>query len=398
MAGKHDVEFFVFLNLKNICGKSPARPPVVKLDKRKKINNNKFLEQNFLFFGGFPMKRVGVVVVWLFFCFSFFVLADEQQDLWLKAAAEKDPGLRFQYFEEFLQKYGDEEGKYSKYLYSNLSQTAFQLKEYNKSIQYGVKALEYQDLEANYKLQIYLILANAFNVTKSDLDKAYHYAGLVIDFGKSVKMTTETTDRSKQLSENIDKYFIAPAYRIQTHILFERAKNEPNKLMDAVTKAVEAYNFHKSDRNLELILSLAYRLAKQDHLDQAILFVEQLCQNGEANEKCFSMLGTWYSKKGNKDKAIQYFEKLYQIQDKNDNAAKTALNIGVLLSQKDKRKAVDYFAEAFLLLHSDKTSNAFKYMEHMWFNELAKGKPQEEQEQGLQNIIAAAKVRLGIDL
>jgi predicted Zn-dependent protease len=341
------------------------------------------------------MKRIAVVVLWLIFCFSLFMFADDKQDLWLKAAAEKDPQLRFQYFEEFLQKYGEDEGKHSKYLYFNLSQTAFQLKQYDKSIQYGEKALDYPDLEANYKLQVYLILANAFNVTKSDLDKAYHYAGLVIDFGKSVKMTTETTDRSEKLSENIDKYFIAPAYRIQTHILFERAKDIPGKLVEATNKAVEAYKFHKTGRNLELILSLAYRLAKFNQLDQAITVVEQLCQNEDANEKCYGMLATWYNKKGKKDKAILYFEKEYQIQTKDDKAAKTALNIGVLLSKTDKRKAIDYFAEAFLLLNSDKTSNAYKYMQQLWFNELAKGKQQEEQDQGLANIIAAAKARLG---
>lgn len=344
------------------------------------------------------MKKAVVVGLCLFFCFSLFILADEKQDLWLKAAAEKDPELRFQYFQEFLQKYGDQEGKHSKYLYYHLTKGAIQLEQYDKSIVYGEKALEFQDLEAIYKLEMYLCLANAFNLTKSDLDKAYHYAGLVIEFGNSIKMNTEISDRSERLSENIDKFFIAPAYRIQTHILFERAQHDPGKLVDAVNKAIEAYKFHKTDRNLELILSLTYRLAKHNQLDQAISTVEQLCQNGDANEKCFGMLGTWYNKKGDKDKAIVYFEKLYQVQEKNDNAAKTALNIGVLLSKKDKRKAIDYFAEAFLLMNSDKTSNAYKYLEHLWFNELAKGKPQEEQDLGLANIIADAKTRLGRDI
>ena len=340
------------------------------------------------------MKKLVLIILVLSFVCSCFLLADERQDLWLKAAAEKDAQLRYQYFEQFLNEYGDKEGKHSKYLFFNLAQTAFQLKKFDKSIEYGERALEFEDLEANLKLQSYLILANAFNVTKSDMDKAYNYAGLVIEFGKSVKMTSEATERAQQLSENIDKLFISPAYRIQTLVLFEKSKDNPENLVNATNKAMEAYKYNETKRNMDLVLSLAYRLGKLNHLDNAIFYVEQFCQNNQGDAKCFSMLGTWYNKKGDKEKAIEYFEKYYRLQEKDGEAAKTALNIGVLLSKKDKQKAMDYFAEAFVLLNSDKESNAYKYLQQLWFNEIAKGRPQEEQDKGFAEIINSAKARL----
>lgn len=340
------------------------------------------------------MKKLVVFFLLVSFTCSFFLLADERQDLWLKAAAEKDPQLRYQYFKQFLEEYGDKEGKHSKYLFFNLAQTAFQLKEYDQSIKYGERALEFEDLEANFKLQVYLILANAFNVTKSDLDKAFNYAGLVIEFGKSVKMTTENSKRAKQLSDNIDKLFISPAYRIQTLILFEKRKDDPENLIQATKKAMEAYNYNKTKRNMDLVLSLAYRLAKLNQLDRAIYYVEQFCQNNVENEKCYRMLGTWYNKKGEKGKAIEYFEKYYQLQEKDSDAAKTALNIGVLFSKRDKQKAMQYFADSYVLLNFDKESKAYKYLQQLWFNEIAKGKPQEEQDKGFKEIIDSAKSRL----
>ncbi|MCK4836677.1 MAG: tetratricopeptide repeat protein [Candidatus Aminicenantes bacterium] len=343
------------------------------------------------------MKKLVVLILAISFWCSLFLFADKRQDLWLKAAAEKNLELRLQYFEQFLKEFGDKKGKHSKYLYFNLAQSSFQLKKYDKSIEYCEQTLEFKDLEANLKLQAYLILANAFYVTKSDIDKAFNYAGLVIEFGKSVKMTTESTDRSKQLSENIDKHFISPACRIQTLILFEKGKDNPENLMEATKKAMEAYNFNKTKRNVDLILSLAYRLGKLDRLDKAIYYVEQLCDNNEGNAKCFSMLGTWYNKKGNKDKAIHYFEKYYQVQEKDSNAAKTALKVGVLLSKKDKLKAMNYFAEAYVLLNSDKESKVYKYLQQLWFNEIAKGKPQAEQDKGFAEIIKTAKTRLNLE-
>lgn len=344
------------------------------------------------------MKKVVIVVLVFAFCSSLWLRADERQDLWLKAAAEKNPGLRLQYFEQFLEKYGEKEGKHSKYMYFNLCQTSFQLKRYDNSIRYGEKALEYKDLEANFKLQVYLILANAFNVTKSDLDKAYHYAGLVIEFGKSIKMTTETTNRSEQISKNIDMHFIAPAYRIQTHILFERGKDNPQQLIEATQKGIEAYRIHKTERTKALILSLAYKLSKLNNVDKAIEYVELLCDDEDGDAKCYNMLGAWYNKKGDKEKAIFYFDKFYKTQDKDDQAARTALNLGVLLSKKDKMKAIEYFAEAFLLLNSDKESKAYKYLQQIWFNEIAKGKPQEEQDKGLADILNAARSRLNLNI
>jgi len=331
---------------------------------------------------------LGVILVLI----SVSLLADERQDLWLKAAAEKDLTLRLRYFEEFMEKYGQREDKSSKFLYFNLATTAFQLKEFTKAIGYAEKALTFDDVDGNSKIQLYLLLANSYYLTQTDIDKAYSYAGLVVEFGQSIKENTPETNRSKQLNETLDKNFIAPALRIQTRILYARGKDDPETMMEAAKKALDAYGFDRSQNSAELVLRFAYNISKMGKIDEAIRLVEQL---PDPSMKAYQMLANWYYKKGVKEKAVENFTRYYEGSEKNENAAKTALVIGQLLSKKDKTRAAGYFAEAYLLSNSDKESKAFKYLQQLWYNEIAKGKPREEQDSGFQEMISAARERLG---
>ena len=77
--------------------------------------------------------------------------------------------------------------------------------------------------------------------------------------------------------------------------------------------------------------------------------------------------------------------------------AKIAKRIALLVQKQDPHKGAKYFAEAFVLSKSDKESDAYKYLEHLYFNIIAKDKPPEEKEKGFKEFIDAAKQRLGID-
>ena len=338
------------------------------------------------------MKTKAIILSVMILFVSLYLQADERQDLWLKAAAEKDLTLRLQYFEEFKTKFGQREDKSSKFLYFNLATTAFQLQQFAKAIEYGEKAVTFKDVDGTSMVQLYLLLANSYYLTKMDIDKAFSYAGLVVDFGKTLKKNTEQTAHSEKLSESLDKHFIAPALRIQTRILFSRGKDNPRTVTEAAQKALEAYGFDHSKNSSDLVYRFAYNLSKMGKIDEAITLVEQL---DDQSLNGYQMLANWYYKKGAKEKAIEYFDKYYQAHEKDDTVAKTALKIGQLLSKTDKMRAMNYFAEAYVLMDLDKDSKAFKYLQQIYFNEIAKGKPEAEQTQEFNRIIEDAKVRVG---
>jgi hypothetical protein len=66
-----------------------------------------------------------------------------------------------------------------------------------------------------------------------------------------------------------------------------------------------------------------------------------------------------------------------------------------LAHKSDPNKAIRYFADAYVLSNLNKETNAYKYLEQLYFNGIAKDKTPEEKEQGFQDIIDAAKARLG---
>jgi len=343
------------------------------------------------------MKIKVIFLLIMIFPAISFLSADQRQDLWLKAAAEKNLELRLKFFEEFMEKYGKKVTKNTKFLYLNLTQTTFQLKNFEKSIEYGEKALDFKDIDGNHKIQLYLWMANAYNITQKDMEKAYYYAGLVIDFGKSLKMRAGHTKHSEQLNTQLDKGFIAPALRIQIRILYSKGKDNPQTIVDATKKAVEAFTLDESKKSADLVFRLTLNLSQMNRIDDAIKYTEQIMDDDAPNPSGLNLLGTWYYKKGNRDRAVDYFEKSYQAMKKNRSAAKIALKIGQLVSKTNKEKAIKFFAESYILSDSDPESKAYKYMRHLWFNEIAKDKPQEDQDQGFEGILNAAKSRLGMD-
>jgi tetratricopeptide (TPR) repeat protein len=270
-------------------------------------------------------------------------------------------------------------------MYLHLADTAYQLQQFDKTIQYGEKALLYNDIEAQNKLRIYLFLANAYNLTKKDIDKSYSYADLVIELAKSLRLETQS-------NTTIDTGFIAPALRIQVQLLLSKPQDLKNTT-DAFNKALESYNLDKSEKSSKFVLFLSERMVKLNEVEAAIKGIETINQV-KPNADYFRTLGMWYARLKNLDKAIENLKASYQL-EKN---SKVAYDLGVLLNKTDIDSAMNFLAESNLLNDEKYSPKALELLQHLFFNIKSKGQLPDEQEKGFQEIMLAAKTRLGITL
>lgn len=342
-------------------------------------------------------KKITVTAV-LFLLVSVFLIpaSKAQQELYLKAVAEKDMANKMTLLKEYVQKYGHKKDKFLRFVYLNLADTAYKLKNYDEVIQYSEIALQYSEMDSGNKIRLYLSLANSYYLIQKDLDKSFHYADLVIELGNKM---IETTSGSSQEKEKIDEFiknynsfYIAPANKIQAMILFSKGKDNPEFIKKSAQKAVEAYKAGKSKSYSSMIFSLAVNLFRKKQLDDAIAVVDQVAAE-DVDNKYADFMGTLYYKKGKKDEAVNYWEIAY----KNKKKIATAMKIGQLVNKQDIDKGIKYFADAFVLSKLDKESDAYKYLEQLYFNKKAKDKSPEEKEQEFKEIINAAKVRLGVN-
>jgi len=335
------------------------------------------------------MKKISFLVIIVLVLSVAFMYSSEKQDLWLKAVSEKDAKIRLQLLEEFSQEYGTDKRVF-KNLNINLTKTAYMVRDFDKTIEYGEKVITIEDLEDNYKIEMYIYLANSYNVTKRDIDKAYQYAGLVVELAKKIKLSFGDDEK---LKERVDRAYLSPALSIQSLILYKKGKDDTESLKNALAKSIEAFEYDSSKRTESRIFSFAIALYKKDTamIDDSLEAVEKLyAASEEPNAKYAYMIGQWYLKKKDRDNAVKYLAEAYTSKRK----ANIATKLGQLLHKTQPKKAVEYFAEAFLLHDSDTKSNAYKYLRQLWYNKLAKGKPQAEQDKGFNEIIQQAKSRL----
>ncbi len=338
------------------------------------------------------MKKISVIIIFTLIITVSFIYSGEKQNLWLKAISEKNIKVRFQLLEQFSDKYGKDK-RFFKNLYINLTKTAYFLKDFDKTIQYGEKVLTVNDLEDNYKIEIYIYLANSYNVTKRDLDKAYQYAGLVVDLAKTIK---SGFGENENLKKQINANYLAPALSIQSLILYSKGKDNPEMLKNALHKTLEAFEFDKSVRTEKRIFSFAIALYKKDTamINESLSAVEKIFHASEDKNPVYAyLIGQWYLKNKDRENAVKFISSAYSIKKR----AKFAMKLGQLLHKSSPEKAIEYFAEAYLLDNSDMESNAYKYLRQLWYNKLAKGKPQSEQDKGFNEILTLAKTRLNPD-
>jgi tetratricopeptide (TPR) repeat protein len=333
------------------------------------------------------MKKI-VILFLMLIVVSLSVLPamdKEQTDAWTALVGEKNLQVKMQKLEDYYNKYGDKEDRYSMYMYIHLAQTTYLLQQYEKTIQFGEKALTYKEIDASNKLPLYLYLANAYNLTKKDLDKAFGYAEQIIELAKSLRSET-------QRNSALDINYTAPALRIQVQLLAAKIQ-DPQSNVNALNKALEAYQFDKSEKSANIIAYLSDRLAnKLDKVEDAIRGMMIINQD-KPDPDYFKLLGTWYARLKNNPMAIENFKASYQLK-KN---AQVAYNLGILLNQNQELdSALEYLAESHLLNDEKYSPEALKLLEHLVFFEKTKGQPQEEQVKVYNEILDAAKARLGI--
>jgi len=335
------------------------------------------------------MKKISIVTIFMLILSVSFIYSGEKQELWLKAISEKNVKVRFQFLKEFSEKFGKDK-RYFKNLNINLTKTAFFLKDFDKTIQYGEKVITVNELEDNYKIEMYIYLANSYYVTKIDLDKAYQYAGLVIDLAKNIKKGFgENSNLKKQINAN----YLAPALSIQSIVLGSKGKDDPETLKNALSKALEVLEFDTSKRTKNRIFLFAIALYKKDPtmVNESLGAVKKILNaSEETNPRYASLIGQWYLKNKDRENAVKFISLAYSV----DKKAKFAMRLGQLLHKSSPKRAIDYFAEAYLLDNSEKESNAYKYLRQLWYNNLAKGKPLSEQDKGFDEILTLAKSRL----
>ncbi len=336
---------------------------------------------------------IGIIFVvgWVF----VFSALTGSRELYIQAVSEKDPEVKIQLLKKYEREYGEKKDEYIKFIYIQLADTFFKTGNYGEAIRYGEKALEYEDLAPTNKLVIFYVLACSYHASQTDLDRAYDYAGSMIDLAQwAIDKAKNSHLEKEQLEEFVEtyrRYYIATGYRVQAKILFSRGKDNGGTLKEAVEKALAAYGQDKSENSAGVVFSLAGQLFAGNMLDDAAAAVENIFDENAPNERFANFLGTVYYKKGSKDKAVRYFELAY----KTGRRLNTAMAIGKLVYKKDIDKGIKYFADAFVLSNFDESSNAFKYLQQLYYNQKAKNLPSGEKEKGFKEIIKEAKVRMG---
>ena len=311
------------------------------------------------------------------------VMSKVQTDAWIAIQDEKNPQVKLDKLEEYYKTYGDKDERNAIYMYLSLTETAYQLQQFEKTILYGEKALLYKEMDGQNKLRLCLFLSNAYNLTKKDADKAYSYADTIVELGKSLRV-------ENQNNAAIDNNYIAPALRIQVQLLAAKPV-DPQNAITAFNKSLEAYLLDKSDKSANFVLVFSERMLKAQRVEDAIRGIEAINLNKPSAEY-HKMLGMWYARLKNQEKAIENLKASYQMK----NNAKVAYDLGVLLNKIDIDSAMNYLAEASLLNDEKYSAEALKLLQHLVLFEKTKGQPQVEQEKAFNEIMAAAKTRLGI--
>lgn len=331
------------------------------------------------------MKKIVVILFLLIVASTLLlpVMTKVQTDAWIAIQDEKNLQSKLDKLEEYYKTFGDKDERNAMYMYLSLSETAYQLQQFEKTILYGEKALLYKDIDAQSKLRLCLFLANAYNLTKKDAEKAYGYAETLVELGKSLRI-------DNQNNSGIDTAYIAPALRIQVQLLAAKPDDPQNGII-AFNKSLEAYQLDKSDKSANFVLVFSERMLKAQRVEDAIRGIEAINQNKPSAEY-YKMLGMWYARLKNQEKAIENLKASYQLK----NNAKVAYDLGVLLNKTDIDGAMNYLAEANLLNDEKYSPEALKLLQHLVLFVKTKGQPQAEQEKAFNDILAAAKARLGI--
>lgn len=334
------------------------------------------------------MKKITcLIVLILSFLMLFSISRKQAMDKWMTIVSEQDLQIKLAKLEDFIKEYEYKDDQIGQLICANLVDTSYQLKQYDKTIEYGEKSLTaLPNIEVSEKMKIYLALANAYYVTKTDMKKSYDYADSLIKLVRSFQETVKGT--------SLDIMYIAPAIRLQAKILFDPSGQNPNKTVEALNKSVESLNIDQSKNSLDLVLFLANEAVKQNRIDEALVIFEKLFSLKPSAEIA-KTIGYIYGRKGDDVKTMEFLKNSYQLQ----KSPKIAFDLGILYNKiQDIDNAIKYFAESFVLYEkagsTENMAKARNTLEHLYINVKMKESTvtQKEKEKGYEDVLAIARL------
>lgn len=343
-------------------------------------------------------KKITVLTILVLVVSVFIVFArkDARQELYLKAVAEKDLATKMQLLNQYVQTYGQKKDKFLKFIYLNLANTAYKMKDYNETIKWGETSLENNpEIQANNKLNLLFNLANSYYITKKDLDKALNLAEQIVDTAskliEQLQQSEQDPEKVEKMVENYRKFYMAPAYRLQTRILFARGKDNVDDIVLAAQRALKAYENDGSENSVKMAFSLAVNLSKKGKFKESLEVAEKIIDKDSPTFNHAMFLAKVFNRLKNKNQAVHYYELAYKSKRQLD----LAMRIGRLIHKTNTQKGIYYFADAFVMQGEDKETDAYKFLEHLFFNVYSKGKTDEEKEQDFKALLNKARARFG---
>lgn len=326
------------------------------------------------------MKRIGYLVSLLLFLaltvFSQTTVQEEAYKLYINAINEKNIDTKIKLLEQYIAQYGKIGLDYDKYVYANLAISYNQKSNHEKTVEYGEKTLNFQDIDILTKINLYLMVSGAYNELNRNLEKASNYAKMAKDLA-----TAQMESGSNVLSHDQWTKLIAGATFIEGSLQVKKGE-----LKDGTEKWIEAYKVLKSPQILRQFKVNGINQYTQKKFPNAELFFRSHYELSGDPETAYWLAKTYFFL-SKYDDAERYSLIAY---DKRKNS-EIALNLGIIYNKKNKSdEALKYFAEAVVLnSHSKFSADAKKYLESLYQKKYGSI-------EGIEKILADARKRLGL--
>ncbi|HDP93823.1 MAG TPA: hypothetical protein ENN40_00500 [Candidatus Aminicenantes bacterium] len=334
------------------------------------------------------MKRfVAVILVIAFAAGAAILQADKKAELYLAAITEKDPELKMQKLEEYMDTYGKKKKYQSPTLFLHLVETAGALKQYDKVEKYAAMALKNQQMSAMDKAMVNLQLAYTQIYAKKDLAAATKIADEILEF-------TGTAD-----SAQVERLLTAPALRIQIAALEARAEGEED-IIKALENSIRVYRIDHSARSAGFVFHFSKKLySEYNNIKKAIEGLKVIADIPNADLEHQDQLAAWLVREGIENEARKYLKLSYA----REKTARKAHTIGKLTYIVDLDEGLRYLAEAVALEEAPYSTDARELMlENVTVEEpqVAEGETVDQEalrqahEQAVEKLVEEARSRL----
>ncbi len=326
------------------------------------------------------MRKIGYLVsLLLLFAITVFSQATVQEEaykLYINAINEKNIDTKIQLLEQYIAQYGKIGLDYDKYVYANLAIAYNQKGNHEKTVEYGEKALNFQDTDILTKINLYLMVSGAYNELNRNLEKASNYAKMAKDLASA-----QIESGSNVLSRDQWTKLIAGATFLEGSLQVKKGE-----LKEGIEKWSEAYKVLKSPQILRQFKVNGKNQYTQKKYANAELFFKSHYELSGDPETAYLLAKTYFYL-GKYDDAEKYSLIAYEKRKNSE----IALNLGIIYNKKSKSdEALRYFAEAVVLnSHSKFSADAKKYLESLYQKKYGSI-------EGIEKVLADAKKRLGL--